>query len=947
MVSKQLLIYLIISLLVFGTCASVNGQEVISDTIQENLNLYSIDYLLNLSREKRVENFDSAEKILFQVKNLADSLGESKKYIESLFLLGHLYFDNGYFEKADKIFNSILFDYKDDLDDKYLADANHMLGLNHIRFNNYDQSLTLYQEALFFYKKIDDKAGIADVLKDIGAVYYYLGNTNQALDNYQKALLIYQEINNREGLAKSYNNIGMIFKEKGNFNYSIDYFNKSLKIKRELNNTFGIANTLGNMGDAYLESGNYNKAIENFNLALKTWEDANYLHGVTEVYNYLGDAYIRIKQYDKALEYLLKCKQIASENKFKQRLITNYELLSEVYYSTGDYKSALSCLKDYNNLKDSLYISFTNQRIEDYLARYQKAESEKEIVMQDKKILQQRFQMLGTIIVLFIVVVFLLLIIRQNRAIKRRSRKIQKINRELDKRVHEKTSELRISSFSIDNAADAILWITSSGKIDYVNLAACNLLGYSKKEFKKISIFDIVEEFSKETWKGYWQQLKIKKSYMIQLYYKTKMGNEIPVEVAFNFQEFEGKEFNFTYSRNISERKLSEEKLKNAKEKAEHSDRLKSAFLANMSHEIRTPMNAINGFIQLLGDSDITDEQKAEILDYAQSSSEELLTIVNDIIDISKIEADELNINKSLHYVNGLITDIYKSFLNEIKFVNKKNIDFKLQVEPNSERIAIYSDQNRFKQIMNNLIHNAIKFTEEGEIIIGYKQINQGNRKLLSFFVKDTGIGIAKEKQEYIFDRFSQLSQERNKIYKGTGLGLAISKKLVDLLGGQIAVNSEQGKGSLFYFTLPYQVLDNPDESIYEETGFVKKNHNWSEKSILIVEDTPSNFYLIENYLRPSKINIKWAKSGKEAIDIFKKEQFDLVLMDIQLPGINGYEVTKLIKSYNKKVPVIAQTAYALAGEREYSLQEGCDDYISKPIKKEMLLEILNKYFQK
>jgi signal transduction histidine kinase/CheY-like chemotaxis protein len=424
------------------------------------------------------------------------------------------------------------------------------------------------------------------------------------------------------------------------------------------------------------------------------------------------------------------------------------------------------------------------------------------------------------------------------------------------------------------------------------------------------------------------------------------MGNEIPVEAAFNFREFEGEEFNFVFSRNITERKISEEKLKNAKDRAEKSDKLKSAFLANMSHEIRTPMNAINGFINLLGDPDITQEQKDEIIELAQSSSNDLLNIINDIIDISKIEADELVVNKSLNYVNPLLQGIYKTYLNDITYIQKENLKLKLELEANSDKIAVFTDSVRFKQIMNNLVGNAIKFTDKGEVVIGYKQIKQGGRKLLRFYIKDTGIGITEERLDLIFNRFNHLADDRIRSYKGTGLGLSISKKLVDLLGGQLNVDSEEGVGSVFYFSLPYQMLDNAYTGNGEKSVRMAKM-NWTGKTILIVEDTPSNYYLIENYLKATGIRIFWAKSGREALDLFKSEgNFDVVLMDIQLPGINGYEATKLIKAHNKRVPIIAQTAYALAGEREHSISEGCDDYIAKPIKKESLLELINKHLK-
>ncbi|MFC2103829.1 tetratricopeptide repeat protein [Bacteroidota bacterium] len=938
---------LFVFILLLSTCihsVAENNSDTNTDSILTNIGAQSVDYLLNIARERKIHDFDSAESILLAANRLAENLKETNNQVNALILLGHLYFDNAYFENAEDIFNQILRDFESELTEEQYANVKHTLGLNHIRFNNYDKAINFIQEALLYYEQHDKKDEIARALKDIGGVYYYLGNKNMALDNFQKSLLLYREMNDSDGIARSYNNIGMIFRDKGNSKLALDYLNRSLEIKRSQNNEYGIANTLGNIGDAYVRANQYDKAIEYFNEALEMWIRLSYLHGVTEVYNYLGDVYIKKGEFERAIENLLKGQEISLKNNFKQRLIVNYQLLSEAYFQTNQYKSAFINFKQYNSLQDSVYEALTNQRIEEYLTKYENVKAEKELIDQDKKIMIQRFQIIITLVILVCAIIFLVMLIWQNRLIKTKSKKILKINRELDLRVHKKTSELRIAQFSIDMAADTIFWMNKDGEFKYINNSASTMLGFSKEEFIKMSIFDIVPEFSKDIWLEYWNQIKIKGSYVIQLYYKTKHGNEIPVEAAFNFREFEGEEYNFVFSRDISERKISEEKLKNAKEVAEKSNILKSTFLANMSHEIRTPMNAIIGFISLLGDSDITQAQKDEIMDLAQSSSNDLINIISDIIDISKIEADELTVNKSLNYVNAILAGIYKIYLRDTNYTLKESLKLKLELEPNGDRIAVFTDKARFKQIMNNFINNALKFTDSGEILIGYKQVTRGGRKLLKFYVKDTGIGIPQGKLSEIFDRYNQLVDDRIKSYKGTGLGLTISKKLIELMGGQIGVESEEGKGSEFNFTLPYQVLDTPDIT-EEPKNKVSKKVDWSTKSILVVEDTPSNYYLIENYLKPTKVKLYWAKSGKEAIDLFKaNNKFDIVLMDIQLPGINGYEATKLIKAYNKNVPVIAQTAYALSEEREFSLSEGCDDYISKPIRKEFLFDLLNKH---
>jgi len=939
---------LILTMPLFGNQENIENNFHFPDSISSQPEQIQIDYLLD-SAEKLVNiDYTRSNKLISLARNYADSLDDELHLSKALFLQGKLNYAHGDFSEAEEIFQHLLDNNQNILDNKTIAEIKHALGLTYMRFNNYNKAINLIQEALFVYEKLGDKLNIATAIKDLGTIYYYLGNENSALEEYQKALLLYRDLENDQGIARCLNNIGMVFRLKGNYALAIEYLEKSLELKYLLHNEPGIANTLGNIGHVYASAGDYDKALDYYNKMLEKWLEMDNVNGISEAYNYLGEVYLRMDKPNNAIDILLKGNQIASRNKLKQRLIDNYKLLSMAYEQGGNYEKALTYFKKYNVSKDSLYESLSNQRISEYITRYEKLRAENELIDQERKILSQRLQIIITLIILVALIVFLFFLYKQNKIIRSKSRRIQKINKELDVRVQQKTSELRLAHFSIDLAFDAIIWMKKNGKIIYVNQSACDMLSYKKEELEEMYIFDIVAEFSDDVWNDYWNQLKQKQSLIIQLNYQTKRGNEIPVEAAFNFREFEGQEYNFTFSRNIVSRKIAEEKLKKAKERAERSDQLKSAFLANISHEIRTPMNAVHGFLSLLSDDDVTTNQKKEIIELARSSSKDLINIVNDIIDISMIEADELTIEKALYYVNDIMQEIYDYYLKDLNYLYKNKVQLKLEKDESNvkDKIALYTDKLRFKQVMNNLISNAIKFTDEGEIVFGYQRITTGGRKLLRFFVKDTGIGIPEERKEYIFNRFSKLDDKRKKTYKGTGLGLAISKKLVQMLGGKIGVHSEINKGSEFYFTLPYKVLDSKETNLLDVPK-TKAEVDWRNKVILVVEDTPSNYLLIENYLKSTKIQVFWAKTGKEAIDIFKEtEHFDLVLMDIQLPGINGYEVTKLIKAYNRNVPVIAQTAYALSDEKEYSLKEGCDDYIAKPFKKETLIEVLSKHIQ-
>jgi PAS domain S-box-containing protein len=393
-------------------------------------------------------------------------------------------------------------------------------------------------------------------------------------------------------------------------------------------------------------------------------------------------------------------------------------------------------------------------------------------------------------------------------------------------------------------------------------------------------------------------------------------------------------------SRDITEMEETRQRLILAKEKAEESDRLKTAFLANMSHEIRTPMNAIIGFSDLLAEDDLTPEDRIDFISKIKNAGRSLMALINDIIDIAKIEAGQLKVSESACDINQILKDLHGTF-EELKNVSgKSGIKLSLNLPENSEKFVAITDPMRLQQILTNLLSNALKFTEFGNIDFGYT-FNDSN---LSFYVKDSGIGILRSKQKLLFQRFSQLDPSTTRKYGGTGLGLAISKNLVDLLGGTIDVESNPGKGSLFHFTIPYK------PGIYQPIKEIKtdlQNVDWSEITILVAEDMMQNFLLIKAILMRTGVRLLHAANGQSAIDIVKSEpRIDLILMDIQLPIKTGYEALKEILEIKPDIPVMSYTAFALPHEREKSLTAGFVDFIPKPIKAETLIPKLNRYLQ-
>lgn len=416
-----------------------------------------------------------------------------------------------------------------------------------------------------------------------------------------------------------------------------------------------------------------------------------------------------------------------------------------------------------------------------------------------------------------------------------------------------------------------------------------------------------------------------------------KANKNLEIKVEQRTEEL--KNSNIELREEIDNRIKIEHELRKAKDKAEQSDRLKSAFLANMSHEIRTPMNGIIGFASLLQEAE-SDEEMKEFVDIIISNGNHLLTLINDIIDISKVEAGLLELVKTEFSLNELMNEILEFFHTD-RNVRKKGLKLYCKNELLNEDSYIVSDRTRLKQILINLMSNACKFTNEGYVEMGYSAKGED---LLYFYVKDTGTGLSEELKKVIFERFMQANLNNEPEHDGSGLGLAITKAFIKLLDGDIWVESEPGKGSVFYFTLPYFTGKKSKQKV-KHLKNIAMEFNWKDKIILVAEDVETNYMLVKKSLRKTGVNLIWVKNGLEAVEECKKNNIiDLVLMDIRMPLMNGIEATKKIKKIKPELPVIAQTAYAMDGDREKSINAGCNDYIAKPINLIKFIELIGKY---
>lgn len=400
--------------------------------------------------------------------------------------------------------------------------------------------------------------------------------------------------------------------------------------------------------------------------------------------------------------------------------------------------------------------------------------------------------------------------------------------------------------------------------------------------------------------------------------------------------------------REITELIQIQHELENAKLKAEESDRLKSAFLANMSHEIRTPMNGILGFAELLQEPDITGEELKSYIHIIEKSGVRMLNIINNIVDISKIESGQMELSLSKTNINKQIEYIYTFFRPE---TDAKALSFDYQIDLPSKEFTILTDREKIYAILTNLVKNAIKYTNTGAISIGCNlktaaSENLAAENILVFYVRDTGIGIAEDRQTAIFERFIQADITDKQALQGAGLGLSITKAYVEMLGGKIWVESKSGIGSCFYFTIPCEIEPKPNDMNEKKTMKINPKGDATKLKILVVEDEVTSDLYLTLALNKISREILHAQTGVEAVEICQKNpDLNLILMDIKMPGMNGYEATKQIRQFNNEIIIIAQTAFGLVSDREKAISAGCNDYLSKPVKIHDIMTMIDKYF--
>ncbi len=508
----------------------------------------------------------------------------------------------------------------------------------------------------------------------------------------------------------------------------------------------------------------------------------------------------------------------------------------------------------------------------------------------------------------------------------------------------------KLTQFAIDHSPGVVLTLDPSGRVVYANKTACRTLGYGAEELTLKSIRDLLDSHSRESWDELWKELLRRRSLEFEARFQTSAGSSIPFSVLAGHLEFDGLEFIALVCRDISDYVAAREELLEALEKEREAARLKSEFLANVNHELRTPLNAIIGMTDLLLESPLSEEQR-EYVKTVDRASHDLLKMIEDILDLEKVEAGKLELRQEAFDPGKLLDNVAGLFT---KGAREKGIQVSVVCDP-ALPLSLVGDAGRIRQVLVNLVSNAVKFTPSGGVTIRAEPLERkGSRVRVRFAVEDSGIGIPDDKREMIFERFSQVDGSPTREHEGVGLGLAIVKDLVELMGGELGVDSQVGRGSTFWITLwlpagpgGHPVRTHRGPAAPESAT----SRRWTRAPrVLVAEDNAVNRKVAVRMLERLGCAVDAAADGSEAADLALRGDYDLVFMDCEMPVMDGCQATRRIRQGagpRSQVPVIAMTARVMKGDIEACLAAGMDDYVRKPVHLEDLRLVLERWVRR
>ncbi|MEQ8324128.1 MAG: tetratricopeptide repeat protein [Vicingaceae bacterium] len=791
---------------------------------------------------------------------------------------------------------------------KYLSEAYHLRGKFYYRKSNFDLSLENHSKALELRQEIGDKRGISVSLISIGIVHSNQGDYSKAIELYKQAVVINEEIGDQRNMAVCYSNIGNIYWYQGAFGKAIESYTNALKIFEQLEDKGRMATTLSSIGMVYADQKNPNKAMEHYIQAIELNQEINNAIGMAYTYKNMGELYEKKLDFDTSMLYYKQGLKIFSTAGDKRGIAYSLQGVGNINFLQGNYRESLhqyhKSLVIFEEIGDNAGKALS---LAGMTPIYIKERKYHEAIMYGSEALVLA-QDLGVI-----------------EAIKLASGSLSESYAAMGQ--YKKSLELYKYYISIRDSLESEenhrMVIRQEYEYKYEKEALADSLANKERELQA--------ELAHQTEMNHKDQTR-----------NILLGSALLILLLaaglYNRNRF--------IQKTSKKLEMSKNRAEEQRNRAERSEAFKQQFLANMSHEIRTPMNAVLGMTSLVLDTELSEKQ-ANYLLAIKKSSESLLVIINDILDLSKLEAGKVELEKIPFSLKDQLKQVYDT----LRFkAEEKALTFETEIDPNVP-LLLMGDPSRLNQVLINLCGNSIKFTEKGKVGIKVELV-EGSEADIRFRVSDTGIGISKEKIDHLFEAFEQAEASISRKYGGTGLGLSISKTLIELQKGAIAVESQMGQGSEFIFTIPYSIAK-PEEY----AGYL--NHSEVDIvslhgiRILVGEDNEFNQIVIKdtlhNLITDAQVDV--VENGSLVVKKLESNEYDLILMDVNMPEMGGHEATRFIREnldeHKRNIPIIALTASVLNTDISRCLHSGMNDYIPKPFRREELLATLMRHYDK
>jgi len=921
------------------------------------------ELLITLSKKYWHTNPDKSIEYSNEALSIAENANDGEKKARAYNRIGNGYYFKSEYEKAISYYEKSL-KLSDEIDYyKGIARASNNMGLIYQMLGDFEKGIEYYYISLKNENIIGDKFGITNSYNNLANVYYRLEDYNKALDLYFKNLKVFIELDAKRGILNCYTNIGSVYSETGDYDKAEEFLIKAYNLSVEIENVDLQAANLNNLGKVYSKRKEYKKALNYYFKALKIIKDIDDKWSFANTMQNIGLIYFDQGKLNSALNSFRKALSVSKEYGLKSLTMLLYNDISEYYEKVGDFRNALKYHKLYFKVNDSIYNEETRSKIAEIENKYQFQHKEQQLKLYEKENEVQSLQIKTQRYIIYSVASFSILILvlvilfyyrshinkKARLILEDKNTKITEQKILLEKAISELRESEEKQKSLISNILDGI-FIIQNGRLLYVNDAAEHISGYSFDDLQELQFQDLIHPDDKElVTSSHRKRLrgeKVPNSYQFRLIHKN--GNIVNVLISAGTISYHGQKAILGTLKDISNQKKYEDALIREKEQAEQATQSKSMFLAGMSHEIRNHLNSIIGIADVLKETELTDEQM-EYLNIIDVSGNNLLNIINEILDFSKIEAGQVTLENEEFSISKVVKDVIS--LHEIN-AKKANLYLKADISKDIND-NIIGDPVRVSQVLINLVSNALKFTDNGGItikIISDPKANFNKSKneiALKFMVIDTGIGISKDSQTKLFKPFSQTHAAVERKKGGTGLGLVISMHLVDMMQGKIGITSEVGKGSTFWFTAKFKISG---RKIVLDKSEAKTAHTKGKIRILLVEDNVLNQHLTMSILTKNGYKTDVAENGKVGLDLYKKNIYDVVLMDIQMPVMDGIEATRMIRKFEKSVSgkgrrskIVAVTAHTKDGEKQQLFEAGMDLYLSKPFKASDLIGLIKK----